>query len=571
LESDGLGLNGPSCSLQVPAMSKKVSSSKNRSEGRIQGSKSTPVVKGPRIGRANAARKPSALVQAIEVGLASGDLRAALRPLKDYKVSSLTDAVAICDLLRALESDRKTDSFRRLMSAVGLFRKVSNLGNPAGLFLTGEGLPLLVHCLDGLVGKGRNPEEDCGDLVFSILGILARYGTAEGTDRIVSVARGGWESDSYQWGNVLSNYGPGHPQLRRLFSAVSVEVPAGNFGRSLLWVANRSAGKEAGLRHPFDNPSGRRRILQWIRDPDPSDGEGQLEAVAAIAHLGRAGRAELLAAAEGSPIPTVRLEAAGTAAKLGLKSGLRRLVKLCDDWRTTAGAQQLLKELGRSDLIPPAARDPSFAALADMCDWIASPSELGRVPDSLEIVDHRSLVWPPGRRRKPFWVIRYRMGGSGGTGSGEGETVETGVGLVGSVTFCLFSHDLSCRPPEDVYGMHCAWELEQGGLLSERPAGAPGMMEDEGDDETEAWLPRWPGEPLKNAELVRVARFSPKLGFPSRAIGLLRAKLKGRKGHAIVDGERSVWVPLPSPFEGDVAKYEVLLFRVHVGRRLLKL
>jgi len=146
-----------------------------------------------------------------------------------------------------------------------------------------------------------------------------------------------------------------------------------------------------------------------------------------------------------------------------------------------------------------------------------------------------------------------------------GDTDETGCGLVGSTTFCLFSPKLASRPPEDVYAVHCCWELEQKELLSESSVDA------EEAARHESLLRQWRGGPLEQAVLVRVAKLSKALKYPRRVVGLARATRKGLRGYAILDGDHSVWCRAPRLKKGDIDAYEALLLRAHVGRHLLRL
>jgi hypothetical protein len=97
---------------------------------------------------------------------------------------------------------------------------------------------------------------------------------------------------------------------------------------------------------------------------------------------------------------------------------------------------------------------PLLEAMAEMSQWLEHPMELGQAPDHLEIYDHRRLFWPPTNDERDVWLFRYRY---------EGNPPEEGVGMVGSVTFALFGEAMSALPPEDIYALHCVWELQQKG------------------------------------------------------------------------------------------------------------
>ena len=79
--------------------------------------------------------------------------------------------------------------------------------------------------------------------------------------------------------------------------------------------------------------------------------------------------------------------------------------------------------------------------------------------------DTRVLYWPPTRDRRRLWIFRYRYDVPPedhleATGHG---CRDTGVGLVGSITFSLLGETRPDMCPEDIYALHCCWELEHRG------------------------------------------------------------------------------------------------------------
>jgi hypothetical protein len=131
------------------------------------------------------------------------------------------------------------------------------------------------------------------------------------------------------------------------------------------------------------------------------------------------------------------------------------LGRYCLDPRRSRIACQYLEELQRDDAIPAAARDPDFQAVAEMCHWLSHPNEFGRPPDDVGLYDSRVLYWPPADERRRLWLVRYRF-----AADGPDREDETGVGIVGSVTFALFGEVTADLPPDDVYALYCCWELE---------------------------------------------------------------------------------------------------------------
>src|SRR5205085_7500326 len=148
-------------------------------------------------------------------------------------------------------------------------------------------------------------------------------------------------------------------------------------------------------------------------------------------------------------------KAAWASAYRGGEAGLKYLARMTTDVRSTVAARQYLEELGRLELVPNAANEPDFQAMAQMCNWLAHPQEAGRPPDAIDLYDTRELHWPPTDDTRQVWLFRYRYQNAKEDGSDD-----AGIAMVGSVTFALFSEATADLSPEDVYGLHCCWELE---------------------------------------------------------------------------------------------------------------
>jgi hypothetical protein len=432
-----------------------------------------------------------------------------------------------------------------------LFQSLEDEECAAAEVLLGEGIPELLRLFDEI----RNaPEGDESNTLLFILKILALCGTMEGTLRIVEVAREPFMPDAYMWSVILGIFKPGHPQNEFLYGSLRDPLPPAFIGVSLLDAANACLIEGAEMPHPFDSREGIQRLRVWLTNADEAEHSYAHSATAALPFLSDPGRDELLSLAMKHPDTGVQIEAAWAAAKLGRKEGLRRLAEVCGDFKHAQVAKRYLSELGREDLIPPEANDPNFAALAEFAHWLAHPNELGRLPDGLEIVDHRQLPWPPERELKPFWLIKYLVKDT--TGLGEDDVQ---CGLVGSTTFCLFSYKLAQRPPEDAYAVHCYWEMEQAGLIEESDVrGEP--------KDYEVLLKQWRGRPLEGPQMLYVAELSPELRCPQRLVGLASARREGTDGWVVLDGDRSEWYPKSDMPEEE---FESVVLMVHIGRCLL--
>lgn len=505
----------------------------------------------------------SRLALALEAGLTKGDLRRALFDFREHPVRSGAEVAACCQVFDRLEAAKGEDMARQVQAVVRLFLQVPDGDSAAARRVIADGLPRLARWFDRL----RSMDDPTAAMAaILILKVMARSGTRDGTDRVIEAIRQGWGHEHSGWVGVLGQYRETHPETPRLFAALAESLPDGSVAEALLVLANglRRAGQS--IVHPFDSPAGRKRLLARIRTGKGESVGPAVTATAAIPYLRREHRAGLIEAAAKHRDPAVRMEAAWASAALGEARGLRQLVASCRHWSSSTVAQQYLKELGRAKLIPAQVKEPTFVALTQMADWLAHPNELARMPDELEVVDHRRLRWPPKRSLRPFWVIRYRVKARPASGTKEAVESVTGVGLVGSITFCLFGQDLVEQPPEAVYAAHVVWEMQQQGLIQEE---APGVEE---SGLRTRLLKGWRGPSLASPVVLRIVRLAPSLKYPGKMVAVVRARQGRQAGFAIFDGERSAWHPTIGRMRPEEAESKsTQLLRSHIGRHLLGL
>ncbi|MEW4564731.1 HEAT repeat domain-containing protein [Bremerella sp. JC770] len=496
----------------------------------------------------------SPLRRAIKRGLKpGGDLVEELRGLDDYVVSSKKDALAICQALETLPGDRTSNTRHfstPLHELTGLFQDVDGRGCPAFEVLYEEGLPELARIFDEMVEDAS--EEEVDDLLY-VLKILAMYGSFEGAQKIVEAAQIPMKPDAYMWHVILSTFSEEHPQREFVMQALSDPLPTGFLAIGLLDSANGAAINGVFDDHPFDSPDGAKVLEKWLQDPDPENFSYAHSATAALPFISNPARDQLLTLAMEHPDTGVQIEAAWAAGKLGREEGLSALAQFCLDVNQSETAQRYLEELERGDLIPTEAQDDSFRAKAEFSSWLAHPNELGKAPDSLEIVDHRELDWPPEREPRPMWLIRYVLRDDTGL---EDDSID--CGLVGSLTWCFFTYKMDQRPPEDVYAIHCYWEMQHAELIEETEVTDP--------KEYAGMLSQWSGDPLTSPTIIKVAEISPKLNTSARFVALATAKLGEQDGWVVLDGPRSAWYPQA---EQPSDTHDSAILKIHVGRQLL--
>jgi hypothetical protein len=403
-------------------------------------------------------REPSRLEAALARGLApGGDLIQELALLRDYALRTGRDAQALClALARLIElppetPDLPVPSRTSLDWLVGLFQQVET--SEAFDVLRAFGLPPLLQLFD--------ERSDRLDLLF-LLKLFALYQDERGAQRIINAAREGFQAEGRLWSVIFKQLNTQHSYARPILDALRNPLPAGFLGVAYLDWVNTFCLAEEIARHPFDTEEGMARLHGYLTDPNPQHHSFAQSAAAALPFLTRTRRGELLALALDHPCQDVQMEGAWASAKLGSAAGVNFLARMCLDPVRSKQASRYLRELGLEEAIPRSAQDPTFIAQAELVAWLAHPQEFGEPPDEISLYDTRELYWPPTKDRRRFWLFRYRYDvppaehaeATGHSGR------DTGVGLVGSLTFSLVGETTPDMSPEDIYALHCCWELE---------------------------------------------------------------------------------------------------------------
>lgn len=352
-----------------------------------------------------------------------GALRAAPAPLRSEE-----DGEAFHDAVSALQ-DAPSERARRAIA------------RPASAEL--------VRVVDATVGSTRRAK--FADAVLFALKMLAFTGTKEGVACIIRVARAGYQADEYLWSFVLGAIGDGHPGAAEVFRALRSPLPEKFMGIALLDAANTAAREHGLKRHPFDTAEGVKRLAGYLRGRPESYA---VSACAALPFIGAARRRPLVTLARAHKDPAIRMEVAWATAKMGERAGLEELVRMCLDRDRSVQAKQYLQELGKARLIPEAAQEPDFAAMAEMCDWLAHPNEYGEPPDTITLMDKRKIYWPPTHDTREVRLFSFVYGKSA-----HREKRCVGVGMVGSMTWSFFDETTPTMKPEMIYGLHCCLEL----------------------------------------------------------------------------------------------------------------
>jgi tetratricopeptide (TPR) repeat protein len=112
-----------------------------------------------------------------------------------------------------------------------------------------------------------------------------------------------------------------------------------------------------------------------------------------------------------------------------------------------------------------ASSDPAYSLI----EWLSFPTEYGRPPDEIRLLDQRVLSWPDDPDPDECWLFRYRYGD------------EWDIGFTGPFTFSLMGVGLDRRPVEDIYAAYRDWSSQEGIREMRQPNGSgeqPNSLED---------------------------------------------------------------------------------------------
>jgi hypothetical protein len=104
-----------------------------------------------------------------------------------------------------------------------------------------------------------------------------------------------------------------------------------------------------------------------------------------------------------------------------------------------------------------AASDPMF----EMVDWLAFPTEFGRVPDEIQLFDTRMVDWPNCDFQIRAYLFRFRYDD------------EWDYGITGPLTFAFGDSNLEGKPPEEIYAAYADWYDREdiGGMIEAESEG----------------------------------------------------------------------------------------------------
>src|SRR5262245_52595484 len=151
----------------------------------------------------------------------------------------------------------------------------------------------------------------------------------------------------------------------------------------------------------------------------------------------------------------LRTEAAAALARLGEEQGADELVQLAAEPIARLRVLAYADELGIRDKIDPQFATPEARAEAELCVWLAEPTQYGVPPTSCELFDRRKQHWPGFDEPVDCFLFQFQYLVTTETG----EQSFSNIGMAGPLVHA-FVADLGDLPAEEIYAAFAGWHAQ---------------------------------------------------------------------------------------------------------------
>jgi len=151
----------------------------------------------------------------------------------------------------------------------------------------------------------------------------------------------------------------------------------------------------------------------------------------------------------------LRTEAAAALAGLGEEQGAAELVALAAEPVARLRVLAYAQELGISDRIEAQYATPVARAEAELCVWLAEPTQYGVPPTACELFDQRKQRWPGFDEPVDCYLFQFQYVLT----LDEGERSYSNIGIAGPLVHA-FVADLGDLPPDDIYAAFAGWQAQ---------------------------------------------------------------------------------------------------------------
>jgi hypothetical protein len=152
----------------------------------------------------------------------------------------------------------------------------------------------------------------------------------------------------------------------------------------------------------------------------------------------------------------LRTEAAAALARLGEKQGADELIQLAAEPIARLRVLAYADELKITEQIDPQFTTKEARAEAELCVWLAEPTQYGVPPTSCELFDSRRQHWPGYDQPIDCFLFQFQYVV---TTEAAGEQSFSNLGIAGPLVHA-FVADLSDLPPEEIYAAFAGWHAQ---------------------------------------------------------------------------------------------------------------
>jgi len=152
----------------------------------------------------------------------------------------------------------------------------------------------------------------------------------------------------------------------------------------------------------------------------------------------------------------LRTEAAAALARLGEEQGTTELAQLAAEPIARLRVLAYADELRIGDKIEPQYKTKEARAEAELCVWLAEPTQYGVPPTACELFDHRKQHWPGFDQPVDCFLFQFQYVV---TTDVAGEQALSNIGIAGPLVHA-FTADLADLPPEDIYAAFAGWHAQ---------------------------------------------------------------------------------------------------------------
>lgn len=152
----------------------------------------------------------------------------------------------------------------------------------------------------------------------------------------------------------------------------------------------------------------------------------------------------------------IRTEAAAALARLGDKAGEEQLIQLAAEPVARLRVLAYAAELDLLDRVEAEFKTPAARAEAELCVWLAEPTQFGVPPTKCELFDQRRMFWPGYSEPVECFLFRFQYVV---TIEDEGERSFSNIGIAGPLAHA-FVADLGDLAPDDIYAAFAGWQAQ---------------------------------------------------------------------------------------------------------------